>query len=85
MNNKQVENKEVLVPFNQLRLLVLAMEAVKTNDRKKIEQVQEEAATLGIQMSQAEKQRKDTLHNILEGPLLSKKEKGFTFPDIYVW
>ena len=45
------ENKEtVVVPFNQIRLLILTMEAAKKNDLEKLKQIQQEAAILGIQM-----------------------------------
>ncbi len=47
---KQEEDKKVVVPFNQGRLLILSMEAAKNNDQKKIEEIRKEAESLGIQM-----------------------------------
>ena len=50
-SNQQVEKKEVVViPPEQLRYLVLAMEADRANDEKKIKEIKKEAATVGIQM-----------------------------------
>jgi hypothetical protein len=31
-----------------------------------------------------EEQRKNTLHNLFNGPLSSRKEKGVTFPDAWL-
>ena len=52
--NQEVKKDET-VPFNQLRLLILSMEAAKKNNQARIEQIREEAALCGISISYEEK------------------------------
>ena len=44
------QDKREGVPFQQMRLLVLLMEAIKNGDRKRIKQITAEAAEFGYIM-----------------------------------
>ncbi len=50
-SSNQAEEKKVIVPFDQLRLLFLLIGAKATTyDEKKVERLQKEAAQVGIKM-----------------------------------